>query len=153
MRPEFSEPLQRRVCEAIGRRAVEGARPLPPRWAQPARWALPAGWALAAAAGLLACAALLWQRESVLPPQVAAPAPVVAHVDGTGRLAGSGVALLPESAHIGAEQLDRLAGLVASWPAWAGLDHDARVAFSAVVQDSPLPKTRSQPASHAPPLN
>jgi hypothetical protein len=45
---------------------------------------------------------------------------------------------LPASADIGVQEADRLAGAMLTWEPWAGLDHDARLAATALVQCFPL---------------
>jgi hypothetical protein len=48
------------------------------------------------------------------------------------------LARLPASADIGVQEADRLAGAMLTWEPWAGLDHDARLAATALVQCFPL---------------
>jgi hypothetical protein len=114
--PAFSEELHNRLRAAV----------LPVAAHAPIR--VPHGaWTLATAAALIVVAgmALLgWFRISRVSTS---PAAVVAAWSS-----------LPESAQLGVQEINRLADGFATWQPWTDLDHDARLAASAVAESFPL---------------
>lgn len=115
-RPAFSENLHHRLRAAVlplaARSPVQARRPV---------------WALAAVAGLLVCAAASWYGWSRVERRAAARASMVA-----------AWASLPDSAELGVREMDRLADSLVTFQPWTDLDHDARLAASAVAECFPL---------------
>jgi len=129
-RPAFSESLHRRLRESLPSLAARRVTAAPTSLGRPV-WAL-AGVALAS---LLLCAGIAWygvvelRRGSQRQAQAAAIAALTA---------------LPESAHVGIQEIDRLAGAIISLQPWAGLDQDAQLAANALAECFPLQSSRTR---------
>lgn len=126
-RPAFSEDLHRRLRASLPEvLATTPARTARPRLA----------WGAAALALLLVCLGLVWHG---LPGPDRRWHRELAPRDFVG---AAGLAALPESAHRGAEEVERLAAAILTWPAWAGLDQDAQLAARSLAQCFPLRSSR-----------
>lgn len=132
-RPAFSESLHQRLraslLPAVAGREAAARRPI----GRPA-------WVLAGVTmvGLVLCVGIAWhgvvqmRRNSQRQARAAAIAALAA---------------LPESAHAGVQEFDRLAGAILAWQQpWAGLEEDAQLAANAVAECFPLRTSRA----HAP---
>jgi hypothetical protein len=118
--PAFSEDLHSRLRAAV---LPVAAKASVPAW-RPA-------WALGAVAALIAMSSVAWYSWSRASRVSTSPAAVVAAWSS-----------LPESAQLGVQEINRLTDGFATWQPWTDLDHDARLAASAVAESFPLQSAR-----------
>jgi len=145
----FSESLHRRVWESVQRQIAE--RPLPVVRAEAHRRARLVLTLTAAAVLLLVCGVPPWRAASSR--RAESPLAQTDASQGAGpKVPGSGLVLLPESAHRAAQEVDRLVDVIVASQRWASLDHDAELALSMVARAVPLGRSRT-PAAPQPPAN
>jgi len=124
-RPAFSEDLHQRLRAAVLPATVRG-RP-------PVFYRRSLAWAMASLA-VVVCVALGSYRVIQLHRSARQKAQTAAAI--------AALANLPISADLGVREADQLASEMLTWEPWAGLDHDARLAATALVQCFPLQPTQ-----------
>jgi hypothetical protein len=123
-RPAFSESLHERIRAAVLPAAVRGT----PVVRRPTLvWGV-AGLLTAASIAVGSYSLLEFHRNARQQAKAAA--------------ALAALARLPASADVGTQEVDRLASAMLTWQPWAGLDHDARLAATSLVQCFPLSTSR-----------
>jgi polyhydroxyalkanoate synthesis regulator phasin len=129
-RPEFSEVLHARICEAL--KQCE-----PPVSQRPVTWWLRSGWLpVAIAAALLVGVSLVaWWLGRPAGPGAELPEMVVAPVESPDPVADPTMITGPTART--AEHVGTLVDSTVSAGQWAYLDHDARVAFRLLMDQVP----------------